>query len=89
LVLVSGTGFSISDAISPLVSSLAGQQFSCMAVLEIESIDVSLTAQSDVFTVSVQSKPVRENSNLILRLSVMDLPSPWETHIHFLYGNEL
>ena len=54
-VLASGTNLSLTHTLDPVRASNAGQ-YVCRAALDIESVDVSLTSQSAIHTLTVQSE---------------------------------
>lgn len=61
------TGYNVSETLGPLTTSDAGQQYVCKAELEIESIDVSQIAESDNYTVTVQSESAFIQSSCVYR----------------------
>ena len=52
-VLASGTNLSLTHTLDPVRASNAGQ-YVCRAALDIESVDVSLSSQSAIHTLTVQ-----------------------------------
>ena len=56
VLAATSTSLDISHTLDPVLASYAGDQYVCQTALEIESLDIFLESQSNVYTVNVQSK---------------------------------